>query len=299
MTNDRVTIQQPSADTLAPSDIAQRLLAANEKRAGLPLRSLIILGVLGGMYIGFGGALATLALTDGHLGFGLGRLAAGVAFSLGLVMLVIAGGELFTGNNLMLLALASGKISAPSVWRNWGVAYAANAAGAVLLAVAIHATGVLDSGNVKATAVRIAEAKAQLGFVPAFVRGVLCNMLVCVAVWLSVAARNVEGKVLAIVFPIGAFVALGFEHCVANLYLLPIGMLSGANVTLAGVIGNLVPVTLGNVAGGAALAIAYWLVYLSDGERAGLPLETGRIGTALRACCGQMQQAAAAIARLL
>ena len=154
---DHTIIQQPSADTLTPPEIAQRILAANEKRARLPLRSLIVLGVLGGMYIGFGGALATLALTDGHLGFGLGRLAAGVAFSLGLVMLVIAGGELFTGNNLMVLALASGKVSARCIWRNWGTAYAANAAGAVLLALAIHHTGVLESGGVKATAVKIAE----------------------------------------------------------------------------------------------------------------------------------------------
>jgi formate/nitrite transporter len=299
MTTDRATVQQPSVDTLAPADIALRLLAANEKRAGLPLRSLIILGVLGGIYIGFGGALATLALTDGQLGFGLGRLAAGVAFSLGLVMLVIAGGELFTGNNLMLLALASGKVCARSVWRNWGVAYAANAAGAVLLAVTIHHTGILEAGNVKATAVRIAEGKAQLGFVAAFLRAVLCNMLVCLAVWLSVAARSVEGKVLAIIFPIGAFVALGFEHCVANLYLLPIGMLSGASVTLAGFLGNIVPVTLGNVVGGAGLAIAYWLVYLSDGAPVRAPLDARRIGSLLRAGRGQMQQAAAALARML
>src|SRR5262245_33672704 len=117
---DPTAIQQPLADTPTPPEIARRILAANEKRAGLPLRSLIVLGVLGGMYIGFGGALATLALTDGHLGFGLGRLAAGIAFSLGLVMLVIAGGELFTGNNLMMVALASGKASFRSVWRNWG-----------------------------------------------------------------------------------------------------------------------------------------------------------------------------------
>ncbi len=296
---DRVTIQQPSADTLTPADIALRILATNEKRAGLPRRSLIILGVLGGVYIGLGGALATLALTDGHLGFGLGRLAAGVAFSLGLVMLVIAGGELFTGNNLMIVALASGKVSLRCIWRNWGVAYAANAAGAVLLAVVIHHTGILDSGGVKATAVRIAEAKAQLGFVPAFLRGVLCNMLVCVAVWLSVAARNVEGKVLAIIFPIGAFVALGFEHCVANLYLLPVGMLNGANITLAAFLGNIVPVTLGNIVGGVGLAVAYWLVYLGDGSAAGKRLDAGSIGSLLRSACQQMQQAAAAFVRML
>lgn len=224
----------------------------------------MVLGVLGGAYIGFGGALATLALTDGSLGFGLGRLAAGAAFSLGLVMLVMAGGELFTGNNLMLLALAGGKVSRRCVCRNWTVVYTANAAGAVLLALAIHHAGILDAGGVRATAVRIAEAKAQLGFGPAVLRGILCNMLVCLAVWLSVAARSVEGKVLAIAFPIAAFVALGFEHCVANLYLLPIGMMNGADIGMAALLRNIVPVTLGNTLGGAAVAVAYWLVYLRD-----------------------------------
>jgi len=267
------SLQQPAAspDALVPADIARRIEAANVKRAALPISNLIVLGVLGGIYIALGGALATLALTDNGLGFGLGRLTAGIAFSLGLIMLVIAGGELFTGNNLMVLALASGKVSPQCVWRNWSLAFVANAAGALLLAFTIHYTGVLDGGGVRATAARIAEAKAALGFGPAFLRGVLCNMLVCVAVWLSVSARSVEGKVVAIVFPIGAFVALGFEHCIANLYLLPVGMLNGANVTLGGLLGNIVPVTLGNVVGGAGLAAAYWIVYLSDGRPAGSP----------------------------
>lgn len=258
-------IQHTLADALVPAEVARRLEEVNVKRANLPIRSLVVLGILGGVYIGLGGALATLALTDSSLGFGPGRLAAGAAFSLGLVILVIAGGELFTGNNLMILALASGKISPRSVLRNWTVAYFANATGALLLAIAIYQSGVLDSGNMRATAARIAETKAQLGFGQAFVRGVLCNLLVCLAVWLSVAARSVEGKVIAIVFPIGAFVALGFEHCVANLYLLPVGMLSGANVGLGEFMGNIIPVTLGNTVGGVGLAAAYWVVYLGKG----------------------------------
>jgi formate transporter len=268
---DHPNLQQPAAstDALAPADIAQRIETANVIRAALPVGSLIVLGMLGGMYIAFGGALATLALTDNGLGFGLGRLTAGVAFSLGLILLVIAGGELFTGNNLMVVALASGKVSARCLWRNWSVAYAANAAGALLLAFIIHHTGVLDGGSVKMTAARIAEAKAELGIGQPFLRGVHCNMLVCLAVWLSVASRSVEGKVMAIVFPIAAFVALGFEHCVANLYLLPVGMLSGANVTPTDFVGNILPVTLGNIVGGAGLATAYWLVYLRDGRAAG------------------------------
>jgi len=275
-------VQQTSADALLPADIAARLERASVKRAELPAGSLVVRAVLGGIYIGLGGALATLALTDSTLGFGLGRLAAGVAFSLGLVLLVVGGGELFTGNNLMVLALASGKVSRRAIFRNWTITYSANAVGAVLLALAIHQSGILDSGNVRATAVRIAEAKAQLGFGQAFIRGILCNMLVCLAVWLSVAARGLDGKVVAIVFPICAFVALGFEHCVANLYLLPVAMLNGANIDYSGMLANIVPVTLGNAVGGAGIATAYWFVYLgkvSTGN-SGLPAEAPAISEA-------------------
>ena len=254
-------------DALAPADIARRLEAANVQRAALPVRSLLTLGLLGGVYIALGGALATLALTDSSLGFGVGRLAAGVAFSLGLILLVIGGGELVTGNALMVVALAGGKITARRVVLNWAVVLVANAAGALLMALVIHRTGVLDNGGVKTTAIRIAESKGHLAFDVAFLRGALCNMLVCLAVWLSAAARSVEGKIVAIVFPISAFVALGFEHSVANLYLLPVGMLSGAHLTPADVIGNIVPVVLGNIVGGVILATAYWTVYL--GGRAG------------------------------
>jgi formate transporter len=260
--------QQPaiSVDPLAPGEIAKRLEAANVLRASLPVRNLLLLGVLGGLYIGFGGALASLVLTDNTLGFGLGRLAAGLAFSLGLIMLVVAGGELFTGNNLMVLALASRKISTGALLRNWVLAYAANAAGAVALACAIYVAGILDGNSVKTTAIKIAETKAHLDPVSALVRGILCNMLVCLAVWLSVAARSVEGKAIAIAIPISAFVALGFEHCIANFYLLPIGMLSGAQVSFADLFANLSVVTLGNTLGGVIVATAYYLVYLADAQ---------------------------------
>jgi formate/nitrite transporter len=253
-------------DPFAPGDIARRLEAANVSRASLPVGRLLLLGLIGGVYISFGGALATLVLTDNTLGYGLGRLVAGLAFSLGLIMLVVAGGELFTGNNLMVLALAGRKISIRAMLRNWVVVYPANAAGAVLLALAIHYSGVLDGNGVKATAVRIAEGKAHLDMPTAFLRGILCNMLVCLAVWLSAAARSVEGKVIAIAFPISAFVALGFEHCIANFYLLTIGMLSGAGVTLASFVANIAAVTLGNTLGGIAIAAILFLIYLGKDQ---------------------------------
>ena len=267
MTKPQTTQQQPaSMDPFAPGDIARRLEAANVSRAGLPIGRLLLLGLVGGIYISFGGALATLVLTDNGLGYGLGRLVAGLSFSLGLIMLVLAGGELFTGNNLMVLAFAGRKISGRAMLRNWGLVYAANAAGAVLLAFAIHYSGVLDGNGVKATAVKIAEAKAQLDVPTAFLRGVLCNMLVCLAVWLSVAARSVEGKVIAIALPISAFVALGFEHCVANFYLLGIGMLSGAQVTVVDFLGNIASVTAGNTLGGILIAALLYLIYLGKDQ---------------------------------
>ena len=267
MTKPQTTQQRPvSMDPFGPDDIARRLEAANVSRAGLPIRRLLLLGLVGGIYISFGGALATLVLTDNSLGYGLGRLAAGLSFSLGLIMLVLAGGELFTGNNLMVLAFAGRKISGRAMLRNWGFVYVANAAGAVLLAFAIHYSGVLDGNGVKATAVKIAEAKAQLDVPTAFLRGVLCNMLVCLAVWLSVAARSVEGKVIAIALPISAFVALGFEHCVANFYLLAIGMLSGAQVTVVDFLGNIASVTAGNTLGGILIAALLYLIYLGKDQ---------------------------------
>jgi formate transporter len=253
-----------SIDPLAPAEIARRIEAANVQRARMSTGSLILLGVIGGIYIGFGGALATLALTDNGLGFGLSRLTAGLAFSLGLVMLVLAGGELFTGNNLMAMAYVGGRVPVRALLRNWTLAYVANAAGAVLLALAIYYSDVLQTGGVGVTAIRIAEMKVELGVGPAFLRGILCNALVCLAIWLSTAARSLEGKVIAIVFPISAFVALGFEHCIANFYLIPVAMLAGASLSPLDLAGNIIPVTAGNTVGGVGVALAYWLIYLRD-----------------------------------
>jgi formate/nitrite transporter len=293
----KVPSQPDTIDPLKPQEVAARLEATGVQRGFLTTRSLVLLGLLGGVYIGFGGALATLALADSAIGYGLGRLAAGAAFSVGLIMLILAGGELFTGNSLMTLALASRKLSIQSLMRNWATTFVANAFGAVVLAFAIHQSGILDAGDVKSTAIKIAEAKAHLGSSAALVRGFLCNMLVCLAVWMSVAARSVEGRVIAIMFPITTFVALGFEHCIANLYLLPIGMLNGANVSIVDLIRNLVCVTLGNVAGGCALAAAYWFAYLDDSSNSrGLATPTRR---ALRAIWLLQQAVVAWATRIL
>jgi formate/nitrite transporter len=251
--------------------VARLVEQVGVKKATLPAVQTVALGLLAGAFIAFGAMYATLALTGNGLGFGPSRMLGGLAFSLGLILVVVGGAELFTGNNLIVMAWAEGKVTSSQLLRNWGLVYLANMAGALGSVLLVHWSGtlILAGGAVAETAVRIAEAKVALGFAEAFFRGILCNVLVCLAVWLCFAAHDVGSKVLAIVFPISAFVALGFEHSIANMYLIPIGWLAGsATVTLAGFVANLVPVTLGNVVGGGVfVAAVYWLVYLRPEDR--------------------------------
>jgi formate transporter len=193
---------------------------------------------------------------------------AGLAFSLGLILVVIAGAELFTGNNLLVMAWADRRISSWELLRNWIVVYCANAVGAMGLALIVYLSrhGDFNHGAVAAQYLKIAATKTALPFWEAFFKGVLCNLLVCLGVWLAMAGHSVTDKVLAIVFPISAFVAAGFEHCVANMYFIPLGiMLSGEAASSAawwGLVNNLVPVTLGNIAGGSVMvASVYYLIY--------------------------------------
>ncbi len=255
-------------DAYAPAQIARLIEAGGVAKARLPLLKMATLGVLAGAFISFGAMFYTLAATGSDLGFGPARLLGGVAFSLGLILVVVGGAELFTGNNLIVMAWAERKVSTVQLLRNWAVVYLANFLGALGSVALFYLAGALDmsGGAVGQTAARIAQAKLELDFSTAFFRGVLCNTLVCLAVWLCFAAREVTGKILAIIFPISAFVALGFEHSVANMYLIPIGMLAQAGgVDVGALIANLVPVTLGNILGGSGLvALTYWLVYLRD-----------------------------------
>jgi len=236
------------------------------RKATMPVIPTTMLGVLAGAFIAFGAMYYTLVVTGTALGFGPGRLLGGLAFSLGLILVVVGGAELFTGNSLIVMAWAERKITTVQLLRNWSVVYLANLVGALGTALMVHWSGTLALGDgaVAATAARLAEAKIALPFGEAFFRGVLCNILVCLALWLCYAARDVASKVLAIVFPISAFVALGFEHSVANMYLIPVAWLAGADaITWAGFARNLVPVTLGNmVGGGVFVAAVYWLIYL-------------------------------------
>ncbi|UCC24759.1 MAG: formate/nitrite transporter family protein [Gemmatimonadales bacterium] len=272
-------------DAYAPAEMAQKVLRTGVSKANLSVSHTLALSVLAGAFIAMGAAFATLAMTQTGLGLGPTRLLGGLTFSLGLILVVVAGAELFTGNNLVAMAWASRAITSRLLIRNWVLVYAGNLLGALGSAALVFWSGVWASSGHAAglTAIAIAVGKTELGFGEAFVRGVLCNALVCLAVWLCHSARSTTDKILAVVWPISAFVALGFEHSIANMYFVPYAILLASDggvsaisetqgvplesLDLSGLIGNLVPVTLGNVAGGTLLVAAiYWFVYLRGAE---------------------------------
>ena len=255
-------------EAYAPQQIAARVSEVGVAKARLPPITLALLGVLAGAFVGLGAWMFALVASDASLGFAASRLLGGLAFSLGLILVTIAGAELFTGNNLIAMAWASGRVSSGELLRNWLIALAANALGAAGLALLVFLSGraVLNQGAVGEAVIRIATAKAGLPLVQALFSGVLCNVLVCMAVWMALAGRSVTDKVLAIVFPITAFVAAGFEHSVANLFFFPLALLLGAPLGLGDVLGNLLPVIAGNIVGGSVLvAGVYWIIYLRPG----------------------------------
>lgn len=261
------------SDAFSPPEIADRVERVGVTKARLPFIKLFLLGVLAGAFIGLGAMFFTLIISDGSLGFAAGRVLGGVAFSLGLLLVSVAGAELFTGNNLLAMAWAEGKVTTFEVLRNWSVVCIANFIGAAGLAVVVHLSGHtgMNDGAIAASYVKIAAAKCTMPFGTAFFSGVLCNVLVCLAVWMSFAARSVADKAVAIVFPICAFVAAGFEHSVANMYFIPMGLLlahddpmlkSEAGVHLMGLAHNLAPVILGNLVGGSGfVALIYHFIY--------------------------------------
>ncbi len=255
----------------SPTEIAARVEDVGVAKAGLALLPMFTLAVLAGGFIGLGGLFSSVVTAGSELGAGPTRLLGGVCFSLGLILVVIAGAELFTGNNLMVMAWVSRRITLGRLLRNFGVVYLGNFVGAAGLAFLVWRARVVDpSGSLE-----LAAGKCDLTFQTALFRGVLCNMLVCLAVWIAMGAREVAGKVLAIVPPVAAFVAAGFEHCVANMYFIPLGMLQREFVVrprhhldAGDLAANLIPVTLGNLVGGALLVAAvYWTIYRRGGER--------------------------------
>jgi formate/nitrite transporter len=270
-------------DAYSPNEIAQRVQSVGVAKARLPVLTQVILGILAGGFIGLGALCFTMVASDTGLGFAAGRLLGGVAFSLGLILVVVAGAELFTGNNLLVMAWASGRIGFSELIRNWAIIYFANFVGAIGLALLVlwSQQWRMSGDAVGITAVNIAAAKIALPFWQAFFRGILCNILVCLAVWLTLAGRSVTDKILAIIFPIAAFVAAGFEHSVANMYFIPLGILVQQQLPTAplpalnwtGMVMNLIAVSLGNIIGGSGMVGAvYYLVYCrsaKDSARSG------------------------------
>ncbi len=259
-------------DAYAPREIAQRVESVGVVKARLPLLPLALLGVLAGAFIGLGALGFMIVKSDATLGYAAGQWLGGLVFSLGLLLVVVAGAELFTGNNLLAMAWADGKISSRELLRNWAVVCLANLVGAAGLALLVFLSGhaELNGGAIAQTVFKVALAKQGLPWQEAFFRGVLCNLLVCMAVWMAMAGRSVVDKAVAIVLPVSAFVAAGFEHSIANMYLMPLAWLlqqSGAVpptpvISGAGMLGNWLPVIAGNLIGGSVLvALTYHVIY--------------------------------------
>lgn len=278
-----------AVDAHVPAAVAEKAEAAGVTKSKLNTLSTILLGILAGVFIGFGAVLSTVVTTNTGLGFGMVKLLGGLTFCLGLILVVVAGAELFTGNNLIIMGWMSGRVKLSQLLRNWGLVYTANLIGALSLVGLMFWSNQWTFNNygVGANALAIANAKVNLSFGTALVRGILCNALVCLAVWLCFSARTVTDKIMAIIFPITAFVAAGFEHSIANMYFIPMGMLLSkeaavlgaagltaegvANLNWAGFFSNLIPVTIGNIIGGGIMVGGvYWVSYLRNSRGAEL-----------------------------
>ncbi len=259
----------PHADPLSPPEIACRIASSAAVRARASLSRQFVLALMAGAFIGAGANAFTAALVAAPPG-GLSRLVGSIAFSMGLVLVVVAGAELFTGNALQVAACLTRRLRLDELLRSWAVVFAGNVVGAVAAAALVAASGqeLLHGGQMGRLMVSVAAAKLHYTFSQAFLLGVLCNALVCLAVWMATAGRSVVDKVVVIMPPIAAFVLAGFEHSIANLYFVPLGLLLDGGATPGLTWGtflwkNLLPVTLGNIVGGAALvALPYWVAYL-------------------------------------
>ncbi|MFN2232613.1 MAG: formate/nitrite transporter family protein [Anaerolineales bacterium] len=269
-------------DALLPDEMARRAEYVGVSKAEAPKLKTFALAILAGAFISLGAIFATTvaAGASNQLTYGVTKLLVGLVFCLGLILVVVGGAELFTGNNLIVMAWASRKVSTRALLRNWGIVYLGNFVGSIGMALLMFLSRqyTFGGGSVGTVAVSIAVGKMELGFFQAIILGVLCNILVCLAVWMTFSARSTIDKIAAIIFPISAFVAASFEHSIANMYFIPIGILiknfdpafaanTGydiSNLTWQGfLINNLLPVTIGNILGGAIFVAAiYWAIFL-------------------------------------
>lgn len=267
---------------LTSQEIMETLVNSGINKTNSSLKKLIILGIMAGAYIAFAGAASTMAsynLLSSSVYYGLGRVISGMVFTGGLIIVTLAGAELFTGNSLITLTLVERKTTLAKMLRNWVVVYIANLAGSILIAWLVYNSGILGAsqGLLGGIIVKIAAGKVNMTFMQCIASGILCNWLVCLAVWCATGSKSTVGKIFAIFFPICMFATCGFEHSVANMYFIPAGLFASANeafVSMSGVSGevmanlswgsmfadNLLPVTIGNLIGGILfVAMGYWL----------------------------------------
>jgi formate/nitrite transporter len=259
----------------SPAEIKEAVEKVGVKKANLPFLTSFMLAIVAGGGIGFGALYYTIVASDPTLGFATVRVLGGCGCTLGLALVLVGGAELFTGNNLIVMAWASGKVSSGTMLGNWVIVYLGNLVGALGLIVMVFLSHHLDmnEGRIGLSVLNTAAGKIRPDMVTLFFKGILCNVLVCAAVWLAYAGRSVTDKMVAVILPVSAFIAAGFEHCVANMYFLPLAWLlvqtghAPANfdaslITIPGIIHNLVPVTLGNIVGGAGfVGVIYWTIY--------------------------------------
>lgn len=271
--------------TNAPAQVTELMLAGMTGKSKLPVVKMFLLGILAGAFIAFGAEASSLAAHN-VTQVGIQRLIMGCVFPVGLIMVVLLGTELFTGNCMMVAAVADKRVKFAMLLRNWVVVYLGNLIGAALIVLLVSATGQLgySSNGLAVLTIKIAAAKTGLSFGAAFAGGILCNVLVCIAVLLAMASKSIIGKIMGIWFPIMAFVLSGFEHSVANMYYIPAGIFASmnpayaaaaqeagvnmANLNALGFLGNIVPVTLGNIVGGAAIALVMWFCFRRNKEQA-------------------------------
>ncbi|WP_425449435.1 formate/nitrite transporter family protein [Dethiothermospora halolimnae] len=250
---------------LSPTEITTATINAGIKKASLSTARMLLLGIFAGMFIGFGAhADITVMQTLGSFDVGIAKFMGAAVFPVGLMLVLVAGAELFTGNNLMTMALMDKKITINKMLKNWILVYLGNFIGSILLALIIEKAGLYGQGsNIANKAIAIAEAKVGLSFGQAFLRAILCNIIVVLAVWFSSASKQVIGKIFAIWFPIMMFVLSGFEHSIANMFFISLGKLLGGSFSWVEMwTSNLIPVTLGNILGGAVIVpVVYYIVY--------------------------------------
>lgn len=263
-----------------PVEIAKSACSVANAKGNMSVKAMLVMGFLAGAYIAFGGFLMTTVTQDAaqYVGVGISKMFGGMVFAVGLMLVIVGGAELFTGNCLMPIGVLSGCVPFSKVAKNWVVVYVANFIGSIAIAWLVYNTG-LASGAVGANALGIATGKVNITFMQGIFRGILCNWLVVMAVWMSFSAMDVVSKYICCVIPIGAFVTMGFEHSIANMYFISLGMFikNGspavvekaalapeklANLNMAGYFGNLIPVTIGNMIGGILfVAVLYYLVF--------------------------------------